>query len=83
MLWVYVDDPEDRISSVQAWVVPPEGVFLPARLLDLTESSSISGRFEGVYTEFIAPGTWSVVYVAEDEAGNMATPMVKSVIVSN
>ena len=82
-LWVYLDDPEDELRAVNATIAPPTGSFEPTRVIQLSENPTKPSRFEGTYDQFAGEGIYTVVYTAEDQAGNVAVPLVKTVIVAD
>jgi hypothetical protein len=82
-LWVYVDDPEDELAAVNAVIIPPEDSFEETQVVRFTENSDIPNKWEGDYTGFYGKGIYTIVYLAEDEAGNTANPIIKPITVSD
>ncbi len=83
LLWAHVDDPEDQISAVEAVVLPPSQSFEEADVVALGESLTIDGRWEGLYEGFAGEGLYTVLYTATDVSGNVADPLVKTIIVAD
>jgi hypothetical protein len=80
--WVYVQDAEDAIASVEAVIVPPEESFEESHIVSLTPTME-PNRWEGEYDRFFGEGIYYVMYIATDEAGNFAEPITKPIIVSD
>lgn len=80
-LWRFVDDPENNLEAVEVVITPPSESFEETHVIQMYENLYRPGRYEREYSRFYGEGLYTLVYTATDEAGNVANPGVKYVIV--
>lgn len=82
MLWCYVDMPRE-LGTVEVTIIPPEGSFEEAHTIPMTEDPMKPNRWDATYNGFYGEGLYTIVFTAVDEAGEVAIPLVKTVLVSD
>jgi len=80
-----IDDAEGSLQTVRAMIIPPAADDeVEAELTAYPEIELLpdgSGRWVGIYSEFLAEGVYPVVIYAIDSAGNAAEPLRTTVLV--
>jgi len=80
-----VDDAEGSLQTVRAIIIPPAADDeVEAELTAYPEIELLpdgSGRWVGIYNEFLAEGLYPVIIYALDSAGNAAEPLRTTVLV--
>ena len=80
LLWVADITDADGISNVWCIVTPPD--YDGSNDLDRVDMAWNGGpkRYEGLYTNFVKHGTWFLTFYAEDNNGDISTPVQTEIV---